>query len=494
MSVHGFDHGDVLSAQNMTREAGLVNGGDCLEPSCWVVSGRYSSRLLERGQRFIRREKCCWQPGRRDVSGQVADDQAVLDIEVDIVIVGGGPQGLWVLELLREKGFACVLLEKAAAGAGQSAHAEWFLHRGSVFRKQTPIVEHLNPSARLWETHLANKQIAENAIAARNSYVAFSAATAPLSLLLQWEDWGMELAELSRPFPPPFERSPAIQCLIRTGEMSIHPTPVLERFAADHDAFFIQFQGQISFCKNGGVITAVEATRIATGERLRIKPQIVILAAGAGNADLLEAISPEARDAARSSTGPPVYQRQRFGTLLLIRDRDGAVLERANAFFWESRDLLVIYREDGPGRLWLVSTADSWRKPADPEPNEGELRECVQAIWKTLVGAFPNVEEARDLLEFTVSTGALIEPNHLSEVSNLQIFQNPSNLAALFPQRLTLAPRWATQVCAWLAESGVHPRVDAAELALNGLSRIPIASPPWRERFLSFDHFHRDFL
>lgn len=51
-------------------------------------------------------------------------------LEKDIVIIGGGIAGLWLLNRLRAAGFAAVLLENAALGNGQTIVSQGMIHGG----------------------------------------------------------------------------------------------------------------------------------------------------------------------------------------------------------------------------------------------------------------------------------------------------------------------------------------------------------------------------
>jgi hypothetical protein len=54
-------------------------------------------------------------------------------IEKDIVILGGGIAGLWLLNRLRNVGYAAVLLERAALGTGQSIASQGMIHGGMKY-------------------------------------------------------------------------------------------------------------------------------------------------------------------------------------------------------------------------------------------------------------------------------------------------------------------------------------------------------------------------
>lgn len=51
----------------------------------------------------------------------------------DVLILGGGIAGLWILDRLRWDGWDAVLLEKDALGAGQSGHSQGILHGGGKY-------------------------------------------------------------------------------------------------------------------------------------------------------------------------------------------------------------------------------------------------------------------------------------------------------------------------------------------------------------------------
>lgn len=54
-------------------------------------------------------------------------------IELDIVILGGGIAGLWVLNRLRTAGYSAVLLERDALGQGQSVASQGMIHGGMKY-------------------------------------------------------------------------------------------------------------------------------------------------------------------------------------------------------------------------------------------------------------------------------------------------------------------------------------------------------------------------
>lgn len=57
----------------------------------------------------------------------------VIDVKVDVLIIGGGIAGLWTLARLQQAGYKTVLLESEALGAGQTRYAQGIIHGGTKY-------------------------------------------------------------------------------------------------------------------------------------------------------------------------------------------------------------------------------------------------------------------------------------------------------------------------------------------------------------------------
>jgi glycerol-3-phosphate dehydrogenase len=57
-------------------------------------------------------------------------------IQTDIVIIGGGIAGLWLLNRLRESGLSVILLESSSLGGGQTHKAQGIIHSGMKYALQ----------------------------------------------------------------------------------------------------------------------------------------------------------------------------------------------------------------------------------------------------------------------------------------------------------------------------------------------------------------------
>lgn len=60
-------------------------------------------------------------------------DNTTTDVNVDVLIIGGGIAGLWSLARLQQAGYKTVLLEADALGAGQTRFAQGIIHGGTKY-------------------------------------------------------------------------------------------------------------------------------------------------------------------------------------------------------------------------------------------------------------------------------------------------------------------------------------------------------------------------
>src|SRR5579863_6345558 len=83
-------------------------------------------------------------------------------VETDIVIIGGGIAGLWLLNRLRQLGYSVILLEAKALGAGQTNKSQGIIHGGIKYALQgmvTHASEAIADMPKVWDDCLHGRGI-----------------------------------------------------------------------------------------------------------------------------------------------------------------------------------------------------------------------------------------------------------------------------------------------------------------------------------------------
>jgi len=75
---------------------------------------------------------------------------------VDVVILGGGIAGLWLLDALHQAGYSALVLNKGDLGQGQSIAAQGIIHGGTKYFGATAVSD-LAPMPARWRASLTGK-------------------------------------------------------------------------------------------------------------------------------------------------------------------------------------------------------------------------------------------------------------------------------------------------------------------------------------------------
>ena len=81
-----------------------------------------------------------------------------MDVRADVVIIGGGIAGLWLLDALHQAGYSAIVLNKGALGQGQSIAAQGIIHGGTKYFAGESSVADLAAMPKRWRASLAGQQ------------------------------------------------------------------------------------------------------------------------------------------------------------------------------------------------------------------------------------------------------------------------------------------------------------------------------------------------
>ncbi|MFY9615550.1 MAG: FAD-dependent oxidoreductase [Candidatus Dormiibacterota bacterium] len=186
---------------------------------------------------------------------------------MDVVVIGGGVQGLLALNDLVEKGFSCALVSDGDLGSGQTLHSHGFLNSG--FGMSGP------------ELQDTSNDLVQPYLEARGVELSHDWVLIPPPNLPMYE--GLPAA----PLPGGFALPPGATA-VRWPDSSFPKTHLVE--ALSHSYRERILKGHATLHSTGDRVEDVAVAVSATGEEVLLSTKAVVIAAGCGTKRLVEAL------------------------------------------------------------------------------------------------------------------------------------------------------------------------------------------------------------
>jgi glycine/D-amino acid oxidase-like deaminating enzyme len=411
-------------------------------------------------------------------------------IDVDVVVIGGGLQGLCTLKELIRREYTAVLLSAGELGGEQTAHSHAFLHEGHMFRRSDNI-RHTQSSYRCWESYLADS---ESKTWEGDFYFG---DIDPADFRKHCAAWGNDIASLQR----------ADDCQPPTGFNSdmkfwqgrgtcLNTRWIVDRIGTQHTE-------QIALVENLRLVHADEAAVVVEaqnprGEVLRIQARTLVAAAGVGNHGLLA-----------GWPACPIRQQTVKTHMLLVRSPDlepiagmfRPVLGKRNALFIAPRTIQGT-------NIWLISDGTrnvieyaNEKKYDWPESETSDwLKQMIDSLTQLCTNHFR--PEMRDRLDWSVYKA----PKAESEQPVLgrmpegpeYYFVDAMRTCVVWPTLLTHIPRASREISenvTWFGPPAAGLRGDALATWLKWRSQPGCAVELWRRvQFQSWREFRGRYL
>ncbi|MBC8240592.1 MAG: FAD-dependent oxidoreductase [Alphaproteobacteria bacterium] len=387
------------------------------------------------------------------------------DVRADIVIIGGGIAGLWLLDSLHQAGYSAIVLNKGALGQGQSIAAQGIIHGGTKYTFGLGLesaVPDLAAMPERWRASLAGQQGPD------------LRAAPPLADAMQmWlppQVGGRALATFSqkmmrgrmrergpgdRPTVLPKGRGGS---LFDLDETVVDVPKVLGALLALHSAHIREIpeaaEIALTECNDG--------MEVAAGA-VKIQAQRVVLTAGAGNEGLLRQAGLTRISCQRRPLHQIIVRGMRQPLYLHCVGKSSKPLatitshpDGTGAYYWYVGGLLA---EQGvtqaPEKLIEVAKAEMARLLPGAD--------FASATWAT---------HRVDRAEPAGSGG--VRPTSASALGK-------GGVIAGWPTKLALAPVLADKIMALLDRDAVRPGPSDMDglAALAALATPTIARPPW---------------
>lgn len=294
---------------------------------------------------------------------------------MDVVVVGGGVQGLVLLDTLTEAGYSCALVTDGDLGAGQTLHSHGFLNTGfGLSGRELPT---------------AAAEIVHPFLRARGVTLAGNWAVLPppglRGLLLRARPTFSSLP----PTRLPEGFSPAFQDAARTlPDYSFNKRQLVAALSQGREDYIIR--GTVTGFHGRDPVEAVMVRSEGSGAEVELRARAVIVAAGCGSKRLLRALVGAAPQLKRI--------KHRVVQMLCLRASRGALPAQSVAAL--SLGLLLAAHDDGERVTWYVTPMKLGGPAFDDVPNDAVAPAdpaLLRRTWDTLQTLYPPLLSVEDL-------------------------------------------------------------------------------------------------
>ena len=391
-------------------------------------------------------------------------------LTVDIVIVGGGIAGLWLLSRLRALGYSVLLVESSHLGAGQTIASQGIIHGSAGYALSAPDADAQAVSDRLdvWQRCLAGTGEVDLSRVQRLAQHQYLWIPTPprtwrlVSLLTRKKRAHLRSvlngsdALNDDDYPPALCHKRFRGNVYRLDEPVVDTASLLQALADQHREALVLNQGPAVMTSDGAI-----TLRAAHREPLMIRPQCTVFTAGVGNLAL----------------GWIPLQVQHL-QMIMVRGKDLPAGFYAHCLGdYSIPRLTITSHRDAHGRtIWYLGgqlAEESIRHRAKQQIREArrELTELLPWIdWSAAEFA-------------TLRVARVWSRRHAGASRDAPSIFQAGKVIVAWPNRLTLAPKLADEVLAVLKRIGVRPAgADLGRLA--DWPRPQVAAYPWDDKNL----------
>jgi len=392
-------------------------------------------------------------------------------MQLDVVILGGGAAGLWLLDELFHNGLRCVLLEASRLGSGQTIASQGIIHGGLKYTLQgllTPSATAIREMPAIWKRSLAGEgtpDLRGTRLRAECCYL-WRTDTVASRVGMIGARFGLRIA------PQSLNRGdrPAVlaDCpgtVARLDEQVISTVDFIETLARRHHPRILKIDSETGLefdTDRSGGVRAIHLTDPASGRRLELNPQQVICTAGGGNAGLRR----------QMGLSVDVMQRRPLHMLLLrgpLPELNGHCIDGAR-----TRVTITSDRDAAGRRIWQVGGQLAEQGVGLDETALIELgrQELTQVIPGLDLSDVEFATYRVDRAEQTTSGGR--------RPDSVQVLRD-ANVVTAWPTKLALVPQLVREIAAMMLPSlGTTAEWTTTDLILpNDWPRPLVALPPW---------------
>lgn len=296
-------------------------------------------------------------------------------VAVDVVIIGGGIQGLLILDRLSAAGYACALVTEGDIGAGQTLHSHGFLNSGAgLWNDELPRAA----------AALVHPDLRERGVPLRGDWVVLPPSALP----------NLPSAAIAALQALPLAHLPGgFSAVVGAGaralpDRSVCKRQVVERLLRGREERVIR--GSIAGFRGRDPVSAVLVQPEGSAATVDLRTGVVVVAAGCGSKRLLRALGGASCQLERI--------KHRLVHMLCLRAPSGAL--PATSVIALSLGLLLAAHDDGQDVTWYVSPLAIGGPSSDDVPNDAAGRVYPAVLARTsiaLLSLYPTLPETAGL-------------------------------------------------------------------------------------------------
>ncbi len=387
------------------------------------------------------------------------------NISVEVVIVGGGVAGLWLLGRLRAQGRRVLLVETEALGAGQTRFAQGIIHGGTKYTLSGALGKSAQAVAAMparWRACMEGQgeiNLAAVRVLSPHQYL-WSTAKVGSRLAGFFASHAMRsrVQPVEGDARPSAMRDPAFRGRIyRLDEPVLDTASLIAALAAPHHAVIFKSEADRLRLRAGG---EPEVVLGVADETLHITTKHIVLAAGAGNAQLLAALG---------ETGPAM-QRRALHMVLVRGDLPGELFAHCLGASTNPRLTVTSHRDADGGVVWYLG---------------GELAEhgVSRSRDEQIAAAQTELRELLPWLRFDACQWATLRVDRAEPAQpgggrpDGAFVQTRDSVITAWPTKMALAPVLADAV---LARLGTRTPSTDSERTLPLWPKPEYAPLPWQ--------------
>jgi glycine/D-amino acid oxidase-like deaminating enzyme len=286
---------------------------------------------------------------------------------VDVVVIGGGVQGLLILDTLIEAGYSCALVTEGDLGGGQTLHSHGFLNTGFGM---------FGPELTAAATELVYPYLRAHAVTLTGDWAILPPPGLPAFASLP-------------PASLPDGFSPAFRDAARAlPDYSFNKRQLVEALSQGREGYI--FRGSAVGFRGQDPVEAVVLRLEENGAEVEVRARAVVVAAGCGSKQLL-------RDLVGATPQLEVIK-HRAVQMLCLRAPHGALPAHSVAAL--SLGLLLAAHEGSQSVTWYVTPMEMGGPSFDEAPNDAMATprpDLLRRAWDTLQALYPAILEVDGL-------------------------------------------------------------------------------------------------